>query len=74
MDPNETPLERARRRVAEAQARVKEQAARVEQAVRWGQDTTQAKATLAVFEGTLRLLLEDLAREEEQAAGNSPPT
>lgn len=72
MEHNETPLERAKRRVAEAQARVKAQAARVEQAARWGQDTTQAKATLAVFEGTLRLLQEDLVRLE-QATGNSPP-
>lgn len=68
MECNETPLERAKRRVAEAEARVKEQAARVEQAARWGQDTTQAKATLAVFERTLHLLQEDLAREQERAA------
>ena len=68
MESNETPLERATRRVAEAEARVKEQAARVEKAALWGQDTTQAKATLAVFEGTLRLLQEDLAREQERVA------
>lgn len=68
METNETPLERAKRRVAEAEARVKAQAARVEQATRWGQDTTQAKATLDVFEGTLRLLQEDLAREQEREA------
>lgn len=70
MEINETPLERAKRRVAEAQARVKAQAARVEQVARWGQDTTQAKATLDVFEGTLRLLQEDLAREQEREADN----
>lgn len=64
MEHNEAPLERARRRVAEAEARVKEQAARVEQASRWGQDTTQAKATLALFEATLRSMQEDLAREQ----------
>jgi hypothetical protein len=72
MHSNETPLERARRRVAEAEARVKDQAARVEQAARWGQDTAQAKATLTIFEGTLRLLQEDLARLE-RATGRSPP-
>lgn len=73
MEDNETPLEKAKRRVAEAEARVKEQTTRVEQSARWGQDTTQAKATLAVFEGTLRLLQEDLARLEK-AADSSPPT
>lgn len=73
MDFDETPLEMAKRRVAEAKARVKEQAARVEQAARWGQDTTPAKAALAVFEGTLRLLQEDLARLEGAAGSSSPP-
>ena len=72
MESSELPLEAARRRVAEAEERVKGQAIRVENAVRWGQDTTSAKAALAVFEGTLRLLQEDLARLE-RAAGNSPP-
>jgi outer membrane lipoprotein-sorting protein len=64
MDAKESPLEVARRRVAEAEARVKDQAARVEQAARRGQNTMQAKAVLDVFEGTLRILREDLARLE----------
>ena len=66
MTHNETPLEVAQRRVAEAEARVNEQAARVADAARWGHDTTQAKAVLDVFEGTLRILREDLARLEQQ--------
>lgn len=57
---------------AEAEARVKAQVARVKQAARWVQDTTQAGATLTIFEGRLRFLQEDLARLE-RAAGNSPP-
>lgn len=73
MAANESPLEAAKRRVADAEERVRAQAVRVADAARWGQDTTQAKATLAVFEETLRLLQEDLARLE-RAAGNSPPT
>lgn len=66
MDEKESLLEVARRRVADAEARVREQAARVEQAARWGQDTTPAKATLGIFEGTLRFLQEDLARLEAE--------
>jgi hypothetical protein len=70
MEPNETPLERAKRRVAEAEARVKDQAVRVAELARMGLDTTQAKATLAVFETTLQMMREDLAREQERSAGD----
>jgi hypothetical protein len=70
MDPNETPLERAKRRVAEAEAHVNAQVDRIAELTRRGLDTTQAKATLAVFEMTLRIMREDLAREQERAAGN----
>lgn len=66
MDARELLLATARRRVAEAEARVKEQAARVADAARWGHDITQPKAVLDVFEGTLRFLQEDLARLEQQ--------
>jgi ABC-type ATPase involved in cell division len=52
----------AQRRVAEAEARVTAQALLVADAARWGLDTAQAKATLAVFEQTLRFMREDLAR------------
>lgn len=69
---NEAPLEAAQRRFAEAEARVKEQAARVAELARWGQDTTQARATLAVFETTLRFMLEDLIRERERVASKRP--
>jgi DNA-binding phage protein len=70
MESNETPLEVAQRRVAEAQAHVNAQIARVADLARRGLDTTQAKATFAVFETTLRIMREDLAREQERAAGN----
>lgn len=68
MEAKEVLLEVARRRVAEAEVRVKEQAARVADAARWGHDTTQPKAVLDVFEGTLRFLQEDMARLEAENA------
>lgn len=69
MEAKESLLETARRRVAEAEARVKEQAARLADAARRGEDTTQLKAVLDIFEGTLRFHHEDLARlEAEEAA------
>ena len=73
MDAKGSLLEVARRRVADAEARMREQAARVEQAAIWGQDTVQAKAALAVFEGALRLLQEDLARLETKEAARRQP-
>lgn len=63
---DETPLEVAQQRVAEAEARVAEQTARIEDLTRRGHDTKQAKATLAVFETTLRFMREDLARVQPQ--------
>jgi hypothetical protein len=62
MEANETPLEMAQRRVAEAQARVTAQADRVAEFIRQGRDTARAKAILVVFETTLRFMREDLAR------------
>jgi hypothetical protein len=70
MESNETPLEVAQRRVAEAEAHVSAQVDRIAELTRQGLDTTQAKATLAVFEMTLRLMREDLVREQQRAAGN----
>jgi hypothetical protein len=70
MESNETPLEVAQRRVAEAEAHVSAQVDRIAELTRRGLDTTQAKATLAVFEMTLRLMREDLVREQQRAAGN----
>ena len=67
---NETPLEVAQRRVAEAEACVATQTARVADLARRGLDTAQAKATLAIFETTLRFMREDLIREQKRAAGN----
>jgi hypothetical protein len=66
----ETPLERAQRRVAEEQALAKAQADRVADLARRGLDTAQAEAVLAGIEQTLRFLHEDIAREQERAAGN----
>ncbi len=69
MESEESPLELAKRRMVEAEERVKAQAARVAETARRGGDTTQDKATLAVFQTTLRFMLEDLIREQERAAG-----
>ncbi|WP_157271622.1 hypothetical protein [Azohydromonas aeria] len=73
MESKESLLATARRRVAEAEVRVREQATRVADAARWGHDTTQAKAVLDVFEGTLRFLREDLARLEASEAAQRQP-
>lgn len=72
MEAKKSLLETVRRRVVEAEARVKEQAARVADAARWGQDTTQLKAVLDIFEGTLRFHQEDLARLEAEEAVRRP--
>jgi hypothetical protein len=64
---DETPLERARRRVAEEEALVAAQAARVADLARRGLDTAQAQAVLYAFEQTLRFMREDLACAQEQA-------
>ncbi|WP_157270942.1 hypothetical protein [Azohydromonas aeria] len=72
-EKDESLLEVARRRVTEAEARVKDQAARLADAIRWGQDAAQAKAVLDVFEGTLRFLQEDLARLEAEEATRRQP-
>ncbi|WP_157272307.1 hypothetical protein [Azohydromonas aeria] len=69
---DESRLEEAQQRVVEAEERVKVQAARVADLAHRGQDTTQAQDTLAVFELTLRLMREDLAREQERAANKLP--
>ncbi|WP_157271351.1 hypothetical protein [Azohydromonas aeria] len=73
MESKESLLAVARRRVAEAEARVKEQATRVSDAARWGHDITQPKAVLDVFEGTLRFLQEDLTRLEASEAAQRQP-
>ena len=60
---DKSPQKGARRYVVEAAARVVAQLAQVADLARRGQDQTQALATLAVFEETLKLMHEDLARE-----------
>jgi hypothetical protein len=70
---DETPLDVAQRRVADghdAETHVNAQAARVEDLARRGLDKAQAKAVLAVFETTLRIMREDLTREQERVADN----
>lgn len=74
MESNEAPLAVARRRVAEGEAHVKAQVARVEDLTQRGHDTTQAQATLAVFETTLRFMREDLAHLETTQAQQQPST
>lgn len=72
MEPNKTSLEVAQCRFAEADARVREHLAQVTNLARKGLDMTEARATLAASETTLRLTLEDLIRERDRAAGNQP--
>ena len=69
---DESRLEEAQQHVVEAEERVKVQTARVADLARRGQDQTQARVTLAVFEETLRLMREDLIREQQRAAGKKP--
>jgi hypothetical protein len=69
---DELLLEVAQQRVAEAWTQVADQAGCVADLARQGLDTTRAKAVLAIFEQTLRFMREDLAREQERAAGNQP--
>lgn len=69
--PQETPLEMARRHVIEGEARVASQRERVAELAGQGLDTTQADEILATFEGTLRLMREDLADRLKEAG--QPP-
>ena len=72
MDPTqETPLELARRRVREAEARVASQRERIAELAREGRDTTQAEAILGSFETTLRFMRQDLA-DCQKPAGQPP--
>jgi hypothetical protein len=64
----ETPLEQARRHVAEAEPRVARQRALVADLRNGGHDTVKAKRLLATMETILRLMREHLVFEEERSA------
>lgn len=64
---HETPLEMARRHVAEGQARVERQAALVEKLDLDGHDTRRAESVLMVLWQTLGVMTENLARYGEHA-------
>lgn len=56
----ETPVEMARRHVAEAETRIARQELLITKMTDKGLDTGQAEAILCTFETTLRLMREDL--------------
>ncbi|HSC99891.1 MAG TPA: hypothetical protein VLI21_13385 [Casimicrobiaceae bacterium] len=64
----ETPLERARRHVAEAEPRVARQRALVLHLRACGHDPAKAQRLLDTMEGILRLMREHLVLEEEGSA------
>ena len=68
MITTETPLERARRHIAEAEPRVERQRALVERLRECGHDAAKAQRLLATMEGILRLMREHLILEEEGSA------
>src|SRR4051794_11712795 len=63
----ETPLEQARRHVAEAEPRVARQRALVEHLREHGHETVKAQRLLATMESILRLMREHVAFEEERS-------
>lgn len=68
MARHETLLEMAQRHVAESEARVAHQTALVADLVQQGHNTAQAQALLASFKGTLCIMCEVLARQQEREA------
>ena len=72
MHPDESPLEKARRQVAEAQARVDAQTARIAELSRKGADTRQAEIELSMLLEALELKRLYLALEEERARNGNP--
>lgn len=67
MDSDETPLEQARRQVAESELRVAHQAALVAKLTRDGHDTTAAELLLSTMTEALLLLRARLAAEQSDA-------
>jgi hypothetical protein len=56
----------AQRHVAEGEARVAQQTARIAELARDGHNTAQARAVLATLKDTLGIMCEVLARERER--------
>lgn len=67
MDPQETPLEVAQRRVAEVEARMEIQAAHVADLEHKKRDTAEARAVLSALKRALRISREDLDIEKWRA-------
>ena len=65
----ESPLEQARRHVAEGEQRIAEQRAIVERLRSDGYDTRDAERLLHTLEQTLELMMEHLAHEELRGKG-----
>ena len=72
MHPNESSLDKARRQVAEAQARVDAQTARIAELSHNGADTRQAEIELSMLLEALELKRLYLALEEERARNGRP--
>ena len=72
MHPDESSLDKARRQVAEAQARVDVQTARIAELSHKGADTRQAEIELSMLLEALELKRLYLALEEERARNGRP--
>jgi hypothetical protein len=68
MRSHKTPLERAQRRVLEAQAQIARQTAAIADLQERGLDTTEAKAFLAAFTDLLHFAQEDVAYFRDRVA------
>lgn len=73
MAPTEAELKLARSHVAEAEAAVQRQRARLERLRRGGHPTDDAEELLATFEQTLRAMREHLATEQSFARDEPKP-
>lgn len=67
MDSDETPLERARKRLLDCEALEAQQAARVEDLKRRGLDAKSDEKVLAVMRKTTELMREDFILEQQRA-------
>ena len=67
MDSDETPLERARKRLFDCEALEAKQAARVADLKRRGLDTKSDEKVLAVMHKTTELMREDFIFEQQRA-------
>lgn len=68
MDSDETPLERARKRLLDCEALEAQQAARVENLKRRGLDSKREEDILAVMKKTTGFMREDFMLEQQRAS------